>query len=184
MLRRWSGWRDDRVPGFIAFNERRSSTWRTYVFTNPGTIDADELRNRVRAGGGTAVPPSIELLPARMEAPQNRQWSIGVGTQLALSLTLNADYVDQDVRKVFAQVNLNWLDLSKTPPQRVLSDAYGNIVAWGDFARARYRALLTTLSAVRIRAVGSRSRIRSRPRKRIGMSKPTRCRPTEPASST
>ena len=39
-----------------------------------------------------------------------------------------------------------WLDSSRTPARRVLSPAYGNIVAWGDFARARYRALATSLS--------------------------------------
>jgi len=136
----------DRVPGFTAFNERRTSTWRTYMFTNPGTTDPDELRNRILAGGGTAVPPSIVLLPNRMESPENRQWSVGFGTQLARSLALNVDYIDQDVRRVFAPVNLNWLDRSQTPPRRVLSAAYGNIMAWGDFARARYRALLTSLS--------------------------------------
>jgi hypothetical protein len=136
----------DRVPGFIAFNERRSATWRTYVFTDPATLDGDELRRRVLSGSGTAVPPSIELLPDKMEAPENRQWSMGLGVQLTPSLTLGADYIDQDVRKVFASVNLNWLDVSKTPPRRVLSAAYGNIMAWGDFSRARYRALLTSLS--------------------------------------
>ena len=136
----------DRVPGFIAFNERRSATWRTYVVTNPGTVDADELRNRVLAGGGTAVPPSIELLPNKMEAPENRQWSIGVGAQLTRTLTLNTDYIDQDVRKVFALVNLNWQDVSKAPARRVLSSAYGPILAWSDFSRARYRALLTSIS--------------------------------------
>lgn len=136
----------DRVPGFTAFNERRTAIWRTYSFTNPGTTDPDELRNRVLAGGGTAVPPSIVLLPNRMESPENRQWSMGFGTQLTHSLALNMDYVDHDVRKVFAPVNLNWLDRSVAPARRVLSPAYGNIIAWGDFARASYRALLTSLS--------------------------------------
>lgn len=136
----------DRTPGLVAFTERRFSSWRTYVFANPGTTDPDELRARVLAGGGTAVPPQVVLVPNSMESPENRQWSLGVGAQLTGSLALNVDYIDQDVRKVFAQVNLNWLDRSQTPPQRVLSTAHGNIIAHGDFARAKYRALLTSLS--------------------------------------
>ena len=135
----------DRVPGFIAFNEQRSATWRTYTFTTPGTTDPAELRARVIAGGGT-VPPSIVLLPHTMEAPENRQWSIGLGAQLTRRVTLNTDYIDQDVRKLFASVNLNWLDRSRTPARRALTGSYGNVTAWGAFARGRYRALLTTLS--------------------------------------
>jgi hypothetical protein len=81
-----------------------------------------------------------------MDVPENRQWSAGLGAQLTTALSLNIDYVDQDVRKLYAPVNLNWLDLSQTPARRVLSSAYGNISVWGDFARARYRALLTSLS--------------------------------------
>jgi hypothetical protein len=83
-----------------------------------------------------------------MDVPQNRQWSIGLGTRLGNAVALNVDYVDQDVRKLYAIVNLNWLDASQTPTRRVLSSSYGNIVAWGDFARARYRALLTSISYV------------------------------------
>ncbi|HYN80138.1 MAG TPA: carboxypeptidase regulatory-like domain-containing protein [Gemmatimonadaceae bacterium] len=135
----------DRVPGFVPFNERRTATWRTYTFTNPGTLDPEELRNRVIAGAGGTVRPSITLLPQRMDVPENRQWSLGLGAQLTPVLTLNIDYIRQDVRHLFASVNLNWLDVSQTP-RRVLSSAYGNIIAWGDFARGRYRALLTNLS--------------------------------------
>jgi hypothetical protein len=61
-------------------------------------------------------------------------------------LSLNVDYIDQDVRHLFTVVNLNWLDLSQSPARRVLSAEYGNIMAWGDDARARYRAVLTSLS--------------------------------------
>ena len=136
----------DRVPGFVPFNERRTSTWRTYTFSNPGTLDPEELRSRVIAGGGTAVPPSITILPQRMDVPENRQSSLGVGAELTPVLTLNVDYVRQDVRHLFASVNLNWLDVSQNPARRVLSPSYGNIIAWGDFARGRYRALLTNLS--------------------------------------
>ena len=110
----------DRVPGFVPFQERRSATWRTYTFTRPGTTDAGELRNRVIAGGGTAVPPAITLLPQRMEAPENRQWSLGLGARLGSAVALNVDWLDQRVRKLYAPVNLNWLDVSKTPARRVL----------------------------------------------------------------
>jgi len=135
----------DRVPGFVPFNERRTATWRTYTFPNPGTVDPEELRSRVIGGAAGTVRPSITLLPQRMDVPENRQWSLGLGAQLTPVLTLNMDYIRQDVRHLFASVNLNWLDVSETP-RRVLSSAYGNIIAWGDFARGRYRALLTNLS--------------------------------------
>jgi hypothetical protein len=81
-----------------------------------------------------------------MDVPENRQWSVGLGAQLTRTIALNVDYVDQDVRKLFATVNLNWQDVSQTPTKRVLSAKYGNVIAWGDFARARYRALLTSVS--------------------------------------
>jgi hypothetical protein len=81
-----------------------------------------------------------------MDVPENHQWSLGVGRQLTNGVALNFDYVDQRVRHLFAPVNLNWLDPSQTPSRRVLSSSYGNIGAWGDFARGRYRALLTTIS--------------------------------------
>jgi hypothetical protein len=136
----------DRIPGFIPFAERVSAAWRTYTFTNPGTLDPAELRNRVIAGGGTAAPPAITLLPHRMDVPENRQWSMGFGVAVARGLALNVDYIDQHVRHLYAPVNLNWLDASQTPAKRVLSPAYGNIGAWGDFARARYRGLLTTVA--------------------------------------
>lgn len=139
----------DRVPGFVPFAERQTATWRTYTFANPNTLDPDSLRERVIAGGGTAVPPSITLLPHRMDAPENRQWSLGIGARLGDGVTLNLDYLDQRVRHLYAPVNLNWLDLSQSPARRALSSRYGNIVAWGDFARARYRALLTSVSYAR-----------------------------------
>jgi hypothetical protein len=137
----------DRIPGFVPFAERQSATWRTYAFTNPGTVDPNVLRDSVIAGGGT--PPAITLLPHRMDVPENRQWSVGLGVALTRGLALNMDYIDQHVRHLYAVENLNWLDMSKTPATRVLSPAYGNIGVWGDFARARYRALLTSLAYTR-----------------------------------
>ena len=136
----------ERIPGFVPFGERISATWRTYVFPKPGTLDAGVLRDRVIAGGGTAQPPSITLLPQAMDVPENRQWSVGVGARLTRSVVLNVDYLDQAMRHLFAPVNLNWVDSSVSPARRVVSAKYGNIGAWGDFARARYRALLTSVS--------------------------------------
>jgi hypothetical protein len=136
----------DRVPGFVPFNERLRATWRTYTFSNPGTLDPEELRRRVIGGAAGTVAPSMVLLPQRMDVPENRQWSLGFGAELTPVLTLNVDYIHQDVRHLFASVNLNWLDGSQTPERRVLTSAYGNIIAWGDFTRGRYRALLTNLS--------------------------------------
>lgn len=139
----------DRIPGFAPFAERLSATWRNYTFTNPGTIDPAELRTRVASGGGTPVAPAITLLPDRMDVPENRQWSLGLGAQLTRVVALNMDYIDQNVQHLFALTNLNWLDVSKTPATRAISKSYGNIMAWRDFARARYRALLTSVSFVR-----------------------------------
>jgi hypothetical protein len=136
----------DRVPQFTAFQEQRTSTWRIYSFTNPGTVDPAELRSRISSGGGTAVPPSMTLLPNKFEAPENKQWSVGLGAQLTRALALNMDYIDQDVRKLFGPVNLNWLDRSGTNAKRAISPKYGNIVAWGDETRARFRALLSSLN--------------------------------------
>jgi hypothetical protein len=136
----------DRLPGFISINERRSATWRLYTFQNPGTIDPEVLRKKVLAGTGTPAPPQMVLLPEEMDVPENRQWSLGFGAQLSRSLALNMDYIHQEVRNLFASVNLNWVDRAQTPATRVLSQNYGNIIAWGDFARAEYRGLLTTIS--------------------------------------
>ncbi len=136
----------DRIPGFIPINERRSATWRIYAFANPGTIDPEVLRQRVLGGAGPASPPQVVLLPQSLDVPENRQWSIGLGAQLSRSFALNMDYIEQVVSNLFASVNLNWRDLSQTPAKRALSERYGNIIVWGDFAGAEYRALLTTIS--------------------------------------
>lgn len=136
----------DRIPGFVPFAERQSASWRIYSFANPGTLDPNVLRSRVIAGSATPVPPTITLLPHRMDVPENRQWSLGVGVAVARGLTVNVDYVDQRVRHLYAPVNLNWLDQSQTPTARVFSAAYGDITAWGDSARAQYRGLLTTVA--------------------------------------
>jgi hypothetical protein len=136
----------DRVPGFVPFGERLSAGWRNYMFTNPGTTDPNDLRDRVLTGGGTAAAPALTLLPHRMDVPENRQWSIGVGAQLTRGLALNVDFIDQQLRHLWASINLNWQDASQTPNRRALSSSYGNILAWGDFARGSYRGLLTNIT--------------------------------------
>jgi hypothetical protein len=136
----------DRSPGALIGGEQRSATWRTYSFTNPGTVDAAELRSRVLAGGGKAVAPMLNLVPEDLEVPQNRQWSLGFGAHVTPRLAVNFDYVDQQISNLFASVNLNWVDRSRTPVARVLSPSHGNIIALGDFARTEFRALLTRVS--------------------------------------
>jgi hypothetical protein len=143
-LRGGFGIMHDRIPGFIALQEQRDTRWRSYFFRDAGTTDPAALRARVRAGEG--VLTEFTLLANDMEVPQSRQWSLGFGHVFAPALALNVDVLHQSVRNLFAELNLNWLDQSSTPPRRALSDAYGNIVVWDDFARARHRALLTQLT--------------------------------------
>ena len=134
----------DRIPAFIAFQERHSALWRTYVFDAPGTVDPAVLRERVASGEQRLA--AVTLIANDMEVPQNRQWSVGVGRRITPALLLSLDYVSQDVRDLFAELNLNWLDRSVTPARRALTERYGDIVVWDDFARARYRALLGRLN--------------------------------------
>ncbi|MGH7460811.1 MAG: TonB-dependent receptor, partial [Longimicrobiales bacterium] len=127
----------DRVLSFFAFEERRTASWRTYTVNRPRTTDPDVLRQLVRSGSVTARP-SFTVVDLDIEAPQNRQWSIGAGHHFNSVLAFNLDYVRQDMRHLFAQLNLN--------AQGALSSRYGNIGAWDDFARARYQALLAQVT--------------------------------------
>jgi hypothetical protein len=133
----------DRIPSFIAFQERSAATWRTYTFEQPGTADPEVLRQRALAGEGVV---SVTLIANDMDTPRNRQWSIGFGREIKPSLTLQLDFIHQDVSNLFAEMNLNWLDRSGSVPRRALSERHGDIVVWDDFARARYRALLGQLT--------------------------------------
>jgi hypothetical protein len=90
--------------------------------------------------------PSFALIANDMEAPENRQWSLGLGHEITPTLSFNIDYADQHVRNLFAEMNLNWSDASETPSRRALSSRYGDIIVWDDFARARYRALLSRVT--------------------------------------
>lgn len=135
----------DRVPVFGAFFEKISWTWRTYTFQNPGTTDPAVLRSRVVAGtGGTATPPNLVLLPDRLDTPVNHQWSVGVGRRLSDHLTLNVDYLHQDLHHLPVTVNVNTVD--SATGQRRLTSRYGDITAWGSFGDAKYHALITSLT--------------------------------------
>jgi hypothetical protein len=135
----------DRVASFIGFQERLAATWRSYAISNPGTMDVAVLRARVIAG---TVPstPNIVLVKNKMEAPENRQMSIGVGHQFSDDLALNVDYVHQDVRHLYNRLNANYLNTEPNPDVRVLTPNYGNIVLWDDFARAKYDALMVSMN--------------------------------------
>lgn len=136
----------DRVASFIGFQERLAATWRSYTISNPGTMDVAALRAQVIAG---TVPstPNIVLVKNKMESPENRQMSIGVGHQFSDDLALNVDYVHQDVRHLYNRLNANYLETAPPPPNtRVLTSNYGDIVLWDDFARAKYDAVMVAVN--------------------------------------
>ena len=130
----------DRVTSFIGFRERLNSEWRNYTFANPGTNDPNVLRQRVAASVATA-PASPVLVKNLMRTPENRQVSVGVGHQFTDAFGINVDYVRQDIRNLYVQLNANWFN--RTTSARVLSSAYGDIVLWDDFGRAKFQGLVT-----------------------------------------
>jgi hypothetical protein len=135
----------DRVTSFIGFQEVLAASWRTYNFVNPGTTDVAELRRRVQQG--VSVTPSPVFVKDMMRTPENRQWSIGIGHQLTPEWGLNVDWLQQDIRNLYVRQNPNYFD--RTAGRRALTPAFGDIVLWDDFGRARFRALITQLSYVR-----------------------------------
>jgi hypothetical protein len=138
----------DRVPVYGAFFEKTSWTWRTYTFQNPGTTDPAVLRSRVVTGtGGTATPPNLVLLPDRVETPVNHQWSVGIGRRLSDHVTLNLDYLHQDLHNLPVTVNVNTVD--SATGQRRLTSRYGDITVWGSFGDARFRGIVTSLQVDR-----------------------------------
>ncbi len=130
----------DRVTSFIGFQERRNSTWRTYNFSNPGTVDPNVLRARVIAGQSGSPAPI--LIKQDMKTPHSRQMSLGVGHQFTRELGLNVDYVRQHMDNLYVQRSPNYLDRSVTPARRKLTTAYGDIVLWDDIGTSDYSALL------------------------------------------
>jgi hypothetical protein len=138
-LRGGAGIMYDRITTFMAFNEKVSAGWRTYDFANPGTTDPDSLRRIVLSGGGT-TPPNMFLLKTNMKTPENRQFSVGIGHQVAERIAVNLDYIHQDARHLYVQITPNWRDA--VTGQRNLTNSYGNITLYDDVGRARFDALI------------------------------------------
>ena len=134
----------DRVTSFIGFQERKNSTWRTYNFSDPGTIDPAALRARVLAGSSGSPAPI--LVKHEMKTPRNTQLSIGVGHQLSEEFGVNLDYVRQHLDNLYVQRNPNYLDVSVTPGVRKLTPKYGDILLWDDIGTADYSAVLMQLT--------------------------------------
>lgn len=141
-LRGGAGIMYDRIATFMAFYERQSAGWRTYEFTNPGTTDPNVLRQDVISGAGTSTP-SMNLLKVDMKTPYNIESSIGIGQEVAPGLALNVDYIHQDARNLYVQINENQLDTQTG--HRTLSDKYGTITLYDDFGRAKFDAVTTSL---------------------------------------
>lgn len=131
----------DRVTSFIGFQERLNSEWRTYNFVNPGTTDVNVLRRRVASGGVNAAVQPV-LVKNLMRTPENRQLSLGIGHQFTDAFGLNVDYVRQDIRNLYVRRNPNYVVRSTN--QRVLTSAYGDIILWDDFGKAKFNGVLTS----------------------------------------
>jgi hypothetical protein len=133
----------DRVTSFIGFQERKNSTWRTYNFTNPGTVDPAVLRARVIAGQSGSPAPI--LIKHDMKTPQNQQMSLGIGHQFTSEIGLNIDYVRQHLSNLYVQRNANYLDKSTVAAGvRKVTTKYGDIVLWDDIGTADYSAFLVS----------------------------------------
>lgn len=131
----------DRVASFIGFQEKLAASWRTYTITNPGTMNVETLRQRV-ISGQVATTPNIVLVKNKMEAPENRQFSVGIGHQFSPDLAINADYVHQSVRHIYTRLNPNYRDVTRNV--RNLTTRYGDIVLWDDFGRAKFDAFVVS----------------------------------------
>ncbi len=140
-LRGGAGIMYDRIATFMAFNEKKAAGWRVYNFTNPGTTDPEELRERVRNGEGANLV-ALNLMKKDMETPYNVQMSLGVGHQLSDNLALNVDYIHQDAKNLYVQVSPNYLQNG----QRVLTNSYGNITLYDDFGKAKFDAVAFNLT--------------------------------------
>ncbi len=133
----------DRTAYFIAYFEKRDALWRTYQFSNPGTLDPAVLRQRVTSGQGSSVP-AMNLLNQKMSTPQVNQFSIGFGHQLTERLALNLDYINQRATGLYASLNVN----NRIPSlnRRAISNRFGDVILWGSIGRARFHGFLTNFS--------------------------------------
>jgi carboxypeptidase family protein len=131
----------DRIPLAGALPESREFGWRTYTFQNPRTTDPAELR-RLVAGGGAAVASNIILLKDRLQAPENHQWSVGLGRQVDDRLAINVDYVNQRTRHLYVTTAANLPTRAAPRPIR----GYGTITIWDDFGDARFDAVVGSLT--------------------------------------
>lgn len=138
-LRGGAGIMYDRITTFMAFFEKQSAGWRSYEFTNPGTTDPDVLRQRVISGEGASTP-NFNLLKTDMKTPENRQFSIGVGHQLGDRIGVNLDYIHQDARNLYVQIQPNWLNTETG--RRNLTDSYGTITLYDDVGNAKVDAIV------------------------------------------
>jgi hypothetical protein len=128
----------DRVASFIGFQERLAASWRTYTIANPTTEDVSVLRSQVNPATAT---PNIILVKNKMEAPENRQLSLGFGHQASDNLAFNVDYIHQDVRHLYLRLNPNYRNAA-AGNARALTSAYGDIILWDDFGKAKFDAVV------------------------------------------
>jgi hypothetical protein len=136
----------DRVPVFQSLAEARDVNWKSYTFTNPGTTDPAELRQRVAGGSQGNVPSNVTLLKDHLSTPANHQWSVGIGRRLDASLALNLDYTHNRVKNAYTSVVVN------RPVGGVRPVAgFGDVTLWGDFGDAAFDAVLGTLTYARQR---------------------------------
>lgn len=139
MLRGGYGIFFDRVPNFIGYFEQLYSKWGIYTFINPGTLDANELRQRILSGEGT-TKPTLYLLNKKMLNPAVYQWSVGIAREVLPNLGVSIDYFNNKATALYAQTNANYYIPSLR--KRAISDNYGDIYLWGSFARAFYHGFL------------------------------------------
>lgn len=144
ILRTGYGIMYDRLPLVGALPESREITWRTYTFTNPGTTDPAELRRRVAAGGTNPAPSNIILMKDRLHAPENHQWSVGVGRRAGDRVAVNLDYVNQRTKHLYVTVPANLPPRPGAP--RPITNRYGTITIWDDFGDATFDAVLASVT--------------------------------------
>ena len=133
----------DRVTSFMGFAEKINASWRTYSFNNPGTADPAVLRARAQSGTVSATP-ALTLVKDRMETPENRQMTLGVGQQITDELGINVDYVRQRMSHLYVRYNPNWFNTQTRTRQ--LTSAFGDFTVYDDFGKAKFDGVITQLT--------------------------------------